>query len=129
MDFRVGLTGYYRTVIAEKDTAAAMGNPGVHVLATPQLVLFCEIAAYNAIFEEFDAETSSVGTHNDIYHLAATPVGEEVEIKAVLTEIDRRRLVFDITGHDERNQIVRGIHERFLVNLKDFLSRLPPPKG
>lgn len=128
MNFTVGLTGVYRAVVTDEDTAAAMGNPGVHVLATPRLILFCEMAAYNAIAGEFDAETSSVGTHNDIYHLAATPVGEAVEITAVLKEIDRKRLVFEVTGHDERNPIVRGVHERFLVNLEDFLSRLPPPK-
>lgn len=129
MDFVLGTTGVHRGVVAPEDTAHAMGNPGVHVLATPRLTLFCEMASYNAIAPAFDDATASVGTHIDLHHLAATPVGEAIEITATLVEIDRRRHVFEIAGHDERNQIVRGIHERFLVELQRFLAALPAPKG
>jgi len=55
-------------------------------------------------------------------------VGEEIEITATLVEIDRRKLRFEISGRDERNQIVRGTHERFLVDLDSFLASLPKPK-
>lgn len=129
MEFALGMKGTHRSLVTEADTAHAVGNTGVHVLATPQLILFCEMASYNAIAGVLDDKTASVGIHVDIHHLAATPVGEEVEITATLTEIDRRRHVFEIIGHDERNQIVRGIHERFLVDLDEFLGSLPKPKG
>ncbi len=129
MTFTTGMTGEIRHVVEEKDTAHAQGNPGVRVLSTPNLTLFCEMACYEAIYPEFDTRTSSVGTHNDIYHMAATPVGEEIVITATVKEIDRRRLTFEIVGHDERNQIVRGTCERFLVDLEKFLASLPPPKG
>ena len=128
MEFTIGMKGVYRCRVTEADTAHAVGNIGVHVLATPTLILFCEMSSYNAVADTLDEKTASVGIHVDIHHLAATPVGEEVEITATLVEIDRRRHVFEITGHDERNQIVRGIHERFLVNLDDFLGSLPKPK-
>lgn len=129
MDFVVGMKGVFRHVVREEDTAHAAGNPGVHVLATPQLILFCEMAAFNAIKDALDDRTASVGIHNDIHHLAATAVGEEVEITATLAEIDRRRHVFEITGRDPRNRIVRGIHERFLVDREKFLASLPKAKG
>ena len=129
MTFELGMTGVHRCVVAPEDTAHAMGNPGVHVLATPRLTLFCEMASYNAIAPQFDEKTASVGIHLDLHHLAATPVGEEIEITATLVEIDRRRHKFEIAGHDARNQIVRGFHERFLVDLEAFLASLPPPKG
>ena len=129
MPFTVGMKGVHRCTVTAADTAHAVGNPGVHVLATPQLILFCEMASYNAIADAMDDKTASVGIHVDIHHMAATPVGEDIEITATLTEIDRRRHVFEITGHDARNQIVRGIHERFLVDLDEFLASLPKPKG
>ena len=72
----------------------------MHVLSTPNLTLFCEMACYEAVHPEFDDRTSSVGIHNDLYHLAATPVGEEIVITATVTEIDRRKLTFGITGHE-----------------------------
>ena len=129
MTFTLGMTGVHRCVVAAADTAHAMGNPGVHVLATPRLALFCEMASYNAIAPEFDDTTASVGIHLDLHHLAATPVGETVEISATLVEIDRRRHRFEITGHDDRNRIARGFHERFLVDLDEFLASLPRPRA
>lgn len=129
MAITLGMKGVYSVTVAPEHTAHAQGNPGVYVLSTPVLTLFCEMAAYEAIYQHFAPDQSSVGTHNDIWHLAATPVGETVTIEAELVEIDRRRLKFALTGRDERNQIVRGSHERFLVNLPDFLAKLPKPKA
>lgn len=128
MSFTVGMTGVRRLTVAEEDTAHAAGNPGVYVLSTPRLILLCEMACHDAIVGGFADGMSSVGVHNDIYHLAATPMGATAEVTATLKEIDRRKLTFEVTGHDERNRIVRGIHERILVNLEAFLASLPEPK-
>lgn len=129
MPLTVGLKGAFVRTVKPEDTAHTQGNPGVHVLSTPTLTLFCEMAAHDAVERHFEPDQSTVGIHNDFWHMAATPVGETVRIEAELVEIDRKRLKFAITGRDERNQIVRGIHERFLVNLPEFLSKLPKPKG
>jgi predicted thioesterase len=129
MAIAVGLKGVFTRTVAPEDTAHAQGNPGVHVLSTPTLSLFCEMACHDAVVRHFAPDQSTVGIHNDFWHLAATPVGETVRIEAELVEIDRKRLKFTIAGWDERNQIVRGIHERFLVNLPEFIAKLPKPKG
>ncbi len=126
--FAVGMRGVHSVRVEPQHTAHAVGNPGVHVLATPILILFCEIAAHNAICRRFKPGEGSVGYHNDLWHLAATPVGGLVTIEATIREIDRRRLIFDVTGHDERAQIVRGTHERIVVEIDKFLAKLAGPK-
>jgi fluoroacetyl-CoA thioesterase len=63
-----------------------------------------------------------VGTHLEIDHLAATPVGMTVTVRARLETIDRRRLAFIIEAHDGRELVARGRHERFVVDLKRFLQ-------
>ncbi len=125
MAIAVGNTGIYRIVVPTEHTADALGNTGVHVLATPMLGLYCEMACHVAIRDDFAPGQSSVGTHLDIHHLAATPVGEEVTVTATITEIDRRRIVFAVVGVDSRGPVVRGLHERFLVDLEAFLAKLP----
>ena len=62
------------------------------------------------------------GFHNDLNHLAATPLGAVVTVTATLTKIDGKRLSFAIDGHDEAGQIVGGIHERYVVRLDEFLA-------
>ena len=84
------------------------------------LTLFCEIAGHNAVVSAYDEGHTSVGFHNDLYHLAATPVGAAVT--ATLSSIEGRRLTFTVDGHDEERQIVKGVHERFVVQLEAFLA-------
>ena len=65
-----------------------------------------------------------MGTRIDVRHLAATPVGMRATIRATLREVDGRRLVFDIEGHDEVERIVEGTHERFQIDPARFLARI-----
>ena len=69
-----------------------------------------------------DGQTT-VGTKLDVAHVAATPVGMNVTAEAVLTEIDNRRLVFEVVARDEKDIIGKGIHERFIVNAEKFTAK------
>ncbi len=122
MKFEIGMSGIHTTSVGPEHTAHAAGNPGVEVLSTPMLTLFCEIAGHNAVVSAYDEGHTSVGFHNDLYRLAATPVGAAVTVTATLSSIEGRRLTFTIDGHDEERRIVKGVHERFVVRLDEFLA-------
>lgn len=119
-----GLVGEVEIVVQASDTAAALGNEGVDVLATPRLVSLLELAAIRAVESQLPAGAGTVGTRIDVRHLAATPVGMRATIRATLREVDGRRLVFDIEGHDEAERIVDGTHERFQIDQARFLARV-----
>ena len=65
-------------------------------------------------------EEQTVGTHIDVSHIAATPLGLEVTTKVKLVEADGRRLVFEVEAHDGIDLIARGRHERFVINKEKF---------
>ena len=69
-----------------------------------------------------DGQTT-VGTKLDVAHVAATPVGMNVTAEAVLTEIDNRRLVFEVVARDEKDIIGKGSHERFIVNVEKITAK------
>jgi fluoroacetyl-CoA thioesterase len=119
-----GLVGEIEVVVQASDTADALGNRGVHVLATPRLVALLEQAAIRAVEPHLPPGGGTVGTRIDVRHLAATPVGMRATIRATLREVDGRRLVFDIEGHDEAERIVEGTHERFQIDQARFLARI-----
>jgi predicted thioesterase len=99
------------------------GNPGVAVLATPNLVELLETECLGCVARELDEGQSTVGARIDVRHLAATPEGMSFTMTAELTEIDRRRLVFRIEARDEIDVIMSGTHERFIVETAPFLAK------
>ncbi len=66
----------------------------------------------------------SVGTHVDVSHIAATPPGLTVTVKARLEEVDGRRLVFSVRAHDGVDLISTGRHERFIIDATRFNARM-----
>jgi predicted thioesterase len=124
MELAPGLVGEIEVVVQPDDTAHALGNTGVHVLATPRLVALLEQAAIRAVAAYLPPGSGTVGTRIDVKHLAATPVGMTVRVRAVLREVDGRRLAFDIEAHDPAEKVAEATHERFQINQAKFLERI-----
>ena len=122
-DLKVGAAGRVEVTIDDSHTAHAIGHKGVHVLGTPILTLFCEQAGGEAIKHAQGPGESTVGLHNDIWHLAAAKPGDKVVVEAKLIEIDGRKLKFELSGTVNGRPLVRGIHERVWVDLERFLTR------
>lgn len=124
MDVRPGTTEEVEITVTADRTADAMGNRGVRVLSTPHLIALFEEAALTLIQRHLPAGASSVGTMVEMRHLAPTPVGMRVKVRATLLETDGKRFLFQVEAHDELEKVGEGKHERFVVpNLEKFLSR------
>ncbi len=64
-----------------------------------------------------------MGTHLDISHDAATPVGMTVRAEAEVTAVDGRAITFAVRVFDEAGQIGGGTHQRFVIDNERFLSK------
>lgn len=117
----IGSVGRASAVVHEKNTAKAMGSGSLDVFATPALVALMEEAAVHGL--QLSREQTTVGISIDLKHMAATPLGMNVWAEAVLTEMDRRKLTFQIKAYDERGLIGEGRHERFLVAEAEFMKK------
>lgn len=98
------------------------------VFATPMMVTIMENAALNAIRDYLEPGESALGTMVNVKHLAATPVGHQVTATAEVTKVDGRRIEFNVSAHDEMEQIGSGTHERVLVNIGRLEKRLAAKK-
>jgi len=94
------------------------------VFATPMMILAMENAALNAIRDYLDVRESAVGTVVNVRHLAATPVGHTVTAAARVTRVDGRRVMFDVSAHDETEEIGKGTHERMVIDMDRMNERL-----
>jgi fluoroacetyl-CoA thioesterase len=80
MGLEPGATNTLRIVVDESMTADRFGNTGVHVLATPMLVSYFELAAHQLAMPALAPGQGTAGSHIDICHLAATPIGMRVTL-------------------------------------------------
>ncbi len=110
------------TVIANQ-TAESLGSGLLPVFSTPSLVAFMENTAMQLI--ELPAGSSSVGTSITVKHLKASRVGEMLTCVAILTESEGRRFAFELKVTDSTGETVgEGVHERFVVDVERFMSKL-----
>jgi len=124
MMLRVGLEAEVEAEVTEAMTAAAVGSGLVAGLSTPSMVGLMESAAVKVVAALLLPGTSTVGSRLDITHLAPTPVGMRVRARATLSEIDGRRLVFQVSVTDEIGEVGAGVHERYLIDLARFEERI-----
>lgn len=124
MDIQPGATAEATLTVGPGQTADALGNRGVNVLATPFLVGLLEEAAAAVLGPHLPPGAGTVGTLVEMRHLAATPVGMKVRATARLLETDGKRFLFAVEAWDDKEKVAEGRHERFVVpDLARFLAR------
>ena len=124
MDLRPGLTGQAELLVGEEHTAPRVGSGKVHVLATPVMINLIEAAALQAIESLLQPGYQSLGTHLDVHHVAATPVGMKVVASAVVARVEGRTVFFAVEARDQKDLIGHGTHERVVVNVAKFDARV-----
>jgi len=120
----VGLRGTAEITVGEEHTAPQVGSGLVHVLATPVMINLIEAAALSAVEHLLPAGHQSLGTHLDVRHIAATPVGMKAYASAELVRFEGRTLSFRVEARDQAELIGDGIHERVVVNVGRFDLRV-----
>jgi len=121
----VGATGSFSLVVMPDHLASRFKDVTLPpVLATPVMIMVMENAALNAIKPYLDAGESALGTHVDVRHLAATPVGRRVTGEAKVTSVDGRRIEFSIRAADGNEEIGVGTHERVVLQLSKLSERM-----
>lgn len=107
--------------VATDETAEILGSGGLPVYATPAMICQFELAAFK-LAEQYGHQT--VGTKVDISHLRACKVGTEVTITAELTELDGRRLEFNVKAEDMNGLLGEGRHQRYIIDPERFMAKL-----
>lgn len=129
MSLSIGLKGRAETVVVQENTAAAVGSGLVPVFATPYMIALMENSAVNAVTPHLEEGQGTVGTHLDVSHDAATPIGMKVWAECELVEVQGRALTFSVTAYDESGVIGKGIHKRAVIQVEKFLSKVEAKKG
>ncbi|NLA24844.1 MAG: thioesterase family protein [Bacteroidales bacterium] len=124
LDKYIGLENLEEKIVVKSDSASVYGSGLVDVFSTPAMIAFAEYTCMNSVAKLLPDGFSTVGTHVNISHEKATPIGDTVKCKCKLQNIDRRKLVFVLEITDSEGVIGKGTHERFIIDVNKFVTKL-----
>lgn len=119
-----------RIIITNSNQTTSFLWEGENVLSTPSMISEMEETCRLLLKDFFlkDNEWDSVGTIVEIRHIAATPVGSKILLKAIVESVDNRKVMFNVEAFDEMEKIGDGRHERFIINIPKFKSKFEEKK-
>ena len=127
----IGTTREEKLLVTSEVAINFLGLDTARVLATPYMIGFMERTCRNLVLPYLEPGHDTVGTHVDVYHRAAAPMGASLTFRAEVIAVEDRRVRFKVEARDEERQriIGDGTHERGIVNIARFAARLQEAPG
>jgi predicted thioesterase len=123
-DFEIGASREETIVVGSDYATTFLGPEGPRVLTTPRMIGFMEGTSRNLVLKMLDPGMDTVGTHVNVYHRKAAPMGSAVIFSARLTAVNNKRLEFAVKCTMGDAVIGEGTHERAMVDVKQFKQRV-----
>jgi fluoroacetyl-CoA thioesterase len=124
-----GTRGEQKLLVTSEVAISFLGLEGARVLSTPHMIGFMERTCRDTVFPLLEPGHDTVGTHVNIAHLAAAPIGMTVTFQAEVLSVSDRRIQFRVEAWDEKEKIGEGTHERAIINIAKFASKLAQKKN
>lgn len=124
-NIKIGSKNERRIKVDHNQTTSFLWE-GENVFSTPSMISEMEETCRLLLKEQFlgvDSDWDSVGTIVDVNHIAATPVGAEILLKAEVINSDGRKVSFQVSAEDSLELIGDGKHERFIINVPRFKEK------
>ena len=125
----IGIKGREEAVVLPEYTAKHIGSGTVLVLATPMMIALMERTCRLSVKPYLEEGQETVGTHVNVSHDSATPVGMKVWSESEVIDVDRRKITFKVAVYDDAGLVGQGTHERFIIDEKKFGDKVEEKKN
>ena len=119
-----GMTIEDRKIVTVEDSAAHIGSGSLKVFATPAMVAFVERICRALVEPMLPESKTTVGSSIKIKHLAPTPLGAEVHIRAIVEIVDENVIKFSAQVWDGIEKVGEAEHTRVVIEIDRFLKRV-----
>ena len=120
----IGTKGEKRVPVTADNAISFLGAAGPRVLATPNMIGLMERTCRDTVLPQLAPGFDTVGTHVNVFHLAAAPMGATVHVTAEIAAVADRRVEFRVEAWDEKEKIGEGTHQRAIINVAKFAARM-----
>jgi fluoroacetyl-CoA thioesterase len=123
-EFRIGAAREESVVVSHDHAITFLGPEGPRVLSTPRMIGLMETTCRNLVLGMLEPGHDTVGTHVNVSHCAAAPMGKHVTFHAELTGVTKRRVRFSVVAKMGGTVIGEGTHERAVIDVRRFKERV-----
>jgi fluoroacetyl-CoA thioesterase len=128
-DIPVGTKGEMRVLVTADYATSFLGLEDARVLSTPHMIGLMEKTCRETVLPLLDPGYDTVGTHVNVAHLAAAPLGSEVWVRVEVAAVNERRIEFRVEAFTGREQIGEGAHQRTIINVAKFAAKQAAKKA
>jgi len=120
----IGTKGESQVLVTSDVAISFLEMDEARVLATPQMIRYMEWTSRNLVLPLLETGYDTVGTKVNVSHLAAAPIGSVVTFTSEIIGVEERRVLFQVVARTEDEVIGEGTHERGIINIAKFATRL-----
>lgn len=113
-----------RRITVDKPRTVDFLGESLRVYATPELVRDFEVTCREFLLGFCDSGEDSVGTGISVTHAGATLLGMSVDITITVKAVEGRKVTFELLARDGGEEISRGEHGRFVVEVEKLRARV-----
>jgi predicted thioesterase len=124
--YQIGAALAEEVVVESEYAITFLGPNAARVLSTPRMIGFMERVSRNLIYPMLDPGHDTVGTHVNVHHRKAAPMGSKVVFHAELVSVVGRRANFNVRAMMGKVVIGEGTHERAIIDIAKFTSVVSP---
>lgn len=111
-----GLSAELEAVVTLDLTVNRMDREGAEVLSTPSLLNLMEYCCVKASDPYLPEGHTTVGYAVDgLRHLAPTPIGRTVQVRSVVTVVERNRITFQVEAFEGGKKTGFATHKRAVI--------------
>jgi len=119
----IGTKGEFTTEVTDSNATTFLGLEGARVLSTPQMIGLMEKTCRDTVLPLLDPGYDTVGTHVNVAHLAAAPLGSTVRFRIEVIAVDGRRIEFRVEAATDHEKVGEGTHQRTIINVAKFAAK------
>lgn len=128
-EFRIGAKREEPLQVGHDHAISFLGPEAPRTLSSPQMILHMERACRNLILTMLDPGDDTLGTHVDVWHKSAAPMGSTVIFISELLAVNERRVEFRVEARREGKIVGDGTHQRVIVNVARYIEKLKIEPG
>jgi predicted thioesterase len=113
-----------RLVTVDEARCIAFMGEDCRVYATPRIISDVEYTCRDFLLQHLDPGEDSVGTRVNVEHVGPALLGVEVSIEIRVAAVEGRRVTFEARVEDGADLVLKGTHERFVVDVDKVRERL-----
>jgi fluoroacetyl-CoA thioesterase len=123
-ELRFGASRAETVTVGNENAITFLGAEGPRVLSTPHMIGYMERTCRNLALSMLEPGHDTVGTHVNVSHCAAAPMGASVTFHAELVSAVKNRVNFKVSARCGEAIIGEGEHQRAIIEVKSFASRV-----